>query len=127
MRIRLETEAVNLILSKAKEGKFRLSVSSAHDLEIRAMEDAAERIKLQAILNEMGERKKGDVRQIRIRAEELIQLGFGVGDAAHLAFAEMQGAEFITCDDRVIRKAQRDKVGIWCGNPVAFCEKEGLK
>jgi len=127
MRIRLESEAVNLILSKAKEGKFRLSVSSAHDLEIRAIEDAVERIKLQAILNEMGQRSKGDVRKIRARAEELVRLGFGVGDAAHLAFAEMQGAEFITCDDRVIRKALKHKVGVWCGNPVAFCEKEGLK
>ena len=127
MRIRLETEAVNLILSKSKEGKFRLLVSSAHDLEIRAIDDAVERIKLQAILKEMGEPAKGDVRKIRARAEELVRLGFGVGDSAHLAFAEFHSAEFITCDDKVIRKSLKHKIGVWCGNPVAFCEKEGLR
>lgn len=127
MRIRLETEAVNLILSKGKEGKFKLLVSSAHDVEIRAIDDAVERIKLQAVISEMGVRTKGDLRKIRARAEELVRLGFGVGDAAHLAFAEFHSADFITCDDRVIRKSLRHKIGIWCGNPVSFCEKEGLR
>jgi hypothetical protein len=50
----------------------------------------------------MGLRAKGNVREIRARAEELVQLGFGVGDAADLAFASFQNAEFITCDDSVI-------------------------
>jgi hypothetical protein len=88
MRIRLETEAVNLILSKTKEGEFKLLVSSAHELEIRAIDDAIERIKLQAILSEMGVPTKGDLSKIRSRAEELVQVGFGVADAAHVAFAE---------------------------------------
>jgi len=127
MRIRLETEAVNLILSKSREGKFRLLVSSAHDVEIQAINDAVERIKLQAVINEMGVRAKGDLRKTRIRAEELVRLGFGVGDAAHLAFAEFHSAEFITCDYRVIKKSLRHKIGLWCGNPVSFCEKEGLR
>jgi hypothetical protein len=33
------------------------------------------------------------------RAEELVRLSFGVADAAHLAFAEFYGAEFVTCDE----------------------------
>ena len=127
MRIRLETEAVNLILSKVKEGKFSLLVSSAHDVEIRAIDDAVERIKLQTVINEMGVRTKGDLRKMRARTEELVRLGFGAGDAAHLAFAEFHSAEFVTCDDRVIRKSLRHKIGVWCGNPVSFCEKEGLR
>ena len=127
MRIRLETEAVNLILSKTKERKFKLLVSPAHDVEIRAIDDAFERIKLQTILSGMGERTKGDLLKIRARAEELIQLGFGVADAAHVAFAEHNGAEFITCDDRVIKKSLRHKIGVWCGSPLTFCEKEGLR
>jgi hypothetical protein len=56
MRIRLETEAVNLILSKSREGRLGLIVSSAHDVEIRAIDDAFERIKLQAVVKEMGVR-----------------------------------------------------------------------
>jgi hypothetical protein len=127
MRIRLETEAVNLILSKTKEGKFKLLVSPAHDAEIRAIDDAVESIKLQTILTEMGERAKGAPAKIRARAEELIQLGFGVADAAHVAFAEFHGADFITCDDRVIKKSFKYKIGVWCGSPLTFCEKEGLR
>jgi len=127
MRIRLETEAVNLILSKGREEKFSLLVSSVHDAEIRAIDDPVERIKLQAVVDELGVRTRGDLSKIRSRAEELTRLGFGLGDAAHLAFAEFHGAEFVTCDDRVIRKCLRHKIGVWCGNPVAFCEKESLR
>jgi predicted nucleic acid-binding protein len=127
MRIRLETEAVSLILSKTKEGYFRLLVSSAHDLEIRAIDDAVERIKLQTILSEIGEPIKGNLSKIRARAEELVRVGFGVADAAHVAFAESYGAEFITCDDKLIKKSLMHKIDVWCGSPLAFCEKEGLR
>jgi hypothetical protein len=104
-----------------------LLVSSAHDVEIRAIDDAVERIKLQTVINEMGVRTKGDLRKMRARTEELVRLDFGAGDAAHLAFAEFHSAEFVTCDDRVIRKSLRHKIGVWCGNLVSFCEKEGLR
>ncbi len=46
MRIRLETEAVNLILLKVKEGRFKLLVSFAHFREIEAIPDPVERIEL---------------------------------------------------------------------------------
>jgi predicted nucleic acid-binding protein len=82
---------------------------------------------LQTILSEMGERTKGDLSKISTRAEELYQLGFGVADAAHLAFAEFHGAEFISCDDRLIKKSLSHQIGVWCGSPLAFCEKEGLR
>ena len=102
-------------------------VSPAHDVEIRAIDDPVERIKLQTILSGMGERIKGDLPEIRARAEELIQLRFGVADAAHVAFAEYNGAEFITCDDKLIKKCLTHKIEVWCGSPVAYCEKEGLR
>ena len=65
--------------------------------------------------------------EAREKAEELIDLGFGVADAAHIAFAEKTGASFISCDDRLVRKCLNHKIEVWCGNPVAFCEKEELK
>lgn len=127
MRIRLETEAVNLIVSKTKEGNFKLIVSPAHNAEIRAIDDVIERLKLQTILDEIGEPTKGDLSRIRKRADELVQLGFGVADAAHVAFAESCGAEFIPCDDKLIKKCLMHKIGVWYGTPVAYCEKEGLR
>ena len=75
----------------------------------------------------MGKPIKTDLDIARKRADELCELNFGIADAAHVAFAEQGGAEFISCDDSLIKKCLRHNVKIWCGNPVAFCEKEGLR
>lgn len=127
LRIRLETEAVNLILSKVKKGQYKLLVSPVHIKEIDAISDVYERIELQTILDTFGERIVVDAGKTRKRAEELIDSGFGVADAAHAAFAEMVGSPFISCDDRLVKKCLKHKVEVWCGNPVAFCEKEKLR
>ena len=127
LRIRLETEAVNLILSKIKGGEYRLVVSPVHREEIKAISDTFERIELQARLITLGQSVKADMVAIRRRAENLIDLNFGVADAAHVAFAEQCGAEFISCDDALVRKCSKHKIKTWSGNPVAFCEKEGLR
>jgi predicted nucleic acid-binding protein len=127
IRIRLETEAVNLILLKVKEGRFKLLISSTHLREIEAIPDSFERIELQTVLNELGEPIKGDMSKIRARAEDLVSSGFGVADAAHVAFAEYSGAQFISCDEKLLKKCLTHKIKVWCGNPVSFCEKEGLK
>ena len=65
--------------------------------------------------------------QARKRAEKLISTGLGVADAAHLVFAETVGADFITCDDKLCKKCRTSDLIIWTGNPVAFCDKEGLR
>ena len=127
LRIRLETEAVNLILSKVKNGEYTLSVSPVHWEEIKAISEIFERIDLQERLRTMGKPIKTDLDIARKRADELCQLNFGIADAAHVAFAEQGGAEFISCDDSLIKKCLRHNVKIWCGNPVAFCEKEVLR
>lgn len=127
MRIRLETEAINLILSKTREGELRLLFSPVHLMEIEAIPDTFERIELQTILNELGDPIKGDTSKIRARAEDLVSSGFGIADAAHVAFAEYSGAEFISCDTDLLKKCKTSKIKVWCGNPVAFCEKEGLR
>jgi hypothetical protein len=126
-RIRLETEAVNLILLKIREQKLKLLFSPVHLIEIEGISDFFERIELQSILKEFGTPIKGDMSKIRSRAEELFLLGFGVADAAHVAFAEWGRADFISCDSRLLKKCQGLTIKVWCGNPVAFCEKEGLR
>ena len=127
LRIRLETEALNLILSKVKNEKYILVVSPIHWEEIKAISDVFERIDLQERLRTLGKSIKADSANAKKRAEELCDLNFGVADAAHIAFAEQCGAEFISCDDSLIKKCSRQNIKIWCGNPVAFCEKEGLR
>lgn len=127
LRIRLETEAVNLILSKVKNEDYRLIVSPIHWEEIKVISETFERIDLQERLKTLGESIEVDLASARKRAEELCDLNFGVADAAHIAFAEQCGAEFISCDDSLIKRYSRHNIKIWCGNPVAFCEKERLR
>lgn len=127
LRIRLETEAVNLILSKVRDGKYKLAISPVLIKEIAAIPDVFERIELNMLLEKFGETLKADMSKSRLRAENLVSYGFGVADAAHIAFAEQAGALFISCDDKLLRKCLNQKIGVWCGNPVAFCEKEGLR
>jgi len=57
-----------------------------------------------ALLEELGTKADIDLVRARQRAESLANCGFGVADAAHVAFAEECGAKFITCDDRLIKK-----------------------
>jgi len=127
LRVRLETEAANLILSKVRSEKYKLVTSPIHWEEIKSISDIFERTELQERLKTLGKSVNVDLAGTRKRAEELCDLNFGVADAAHIAFAEQCGAEFISCDDSLIKKCSRQNIKIWCGNPVAFCEKEGLR
>ena len=127
MRIRMETDAVNLILSKVRDGRYRLLVSPVHWKEITVIPDIFERIELQTLLEELGNPTKVNAAKTRTRAEELFTVGFGIADAAHVAFAEQAGASFISCDDKLVTKCLNHKINVWCGNPVSFCDKEGLR
>ncbi len=45
--------------------------------------------------------------EARLRAEQLVELGFRPMDALHLALAELgQAVYFCTCDDRLLRRAK---------------------
>ena len=127
MRIRLETDAVQLILSHVHAGNLTLAVSPAHDIEISAIDDLTEREHLLSMLRQFGRRITFDLKQTRKRAEQLSQQGLGPADAAHLAFAEEAQADFITCDDRLLRQCQHIQPSVWFGTPVAFCDKENLQ
>jgi predicted nucleic acid-binding protein len=127
MRVRLETDAVQLILSYVRSGHLELIVSPAHDVEIDAIGELAEQEHLLSLLQQIGQRVTFDLRQTRERAEQLAQQGLGPADAAHLAFTEAAQADFITCDDRLLRSCRRVHLKVWAGTPVSFCEKENLR
>jgi predicted nucleic acid-binding protein len=127
MRIRLETDAVLLILSHVRSHTLTLIVSAAHHVEITAIEDLAERAHLQLLLQESGTSIPFDLARARQRAEQLVQSGLGLADAAHLALAEQAGSDFVTCDDHLLRQCRRIRPDIWCGTPIAYCEKEDLR
>ncbi len=95
--------------------------------EIEAVTDEIEKTRLMILLEELGNKANVDLFKARQRAESLINCGFGVADAAHVAFAEECGAKFITCDDRLIKKCKKHNIKIWCDNPTMFCLTEGIQ
>lgn len=128
VRIRMESEAVRLILQHAREGALQLVCSPVHQREIVAVSEMLERVELLGILSGLGhEITVPDPGEVRARAEYLVQRGAGIADAAHLAFAEAGKADFVTCDDRLLRKCRSVGSRVWCGTPIEFCVKEDLK
>lgn len=127
MRIRLETDAVLLILSYVRTQTIRMVVSPVHFKEVSANPDLPRREHVLALLRIFGTMANLDPLQVRRRTETLLQYGIGVADAAHVAFAELAGSDFITVDVRLLRQLQRIDMKIWCGSPTAYCDKEDLR
>lgn len=126
IRVRAEAEAVQLILSHVRTGDLTLAVSPAHTVEIDAIADTTERAHLIALLQHSGVQPAFDLPRVRQRAEDLVAQGLGPADAAHVAFAEAARADFVTCDDRLLRQCRRVGLSVWYGSPLAFCDKEEL-
>ncbi len=126
-RIHLETTAIKLILKAVESKKYHLLYSPIHEMEISAISDEVERTDLMYLVSNIGEKIDKAGLHTRKRAEELCDLGFGIADAAHVAYSERAGACFISCDDKLINKCSKVKINIWSGNPVKFCDEEGIK
>lgn len=105
MRIRLEADAVSLILSHVRSQSLALAVSPVHHAEVAANPDPSRRSHVQLLLQELGSQVVFDRLASRRRAEDLITLGMGTADAAHVALAEQVGCDFVTCDDRLLRQS----------------------
>ena len=46
---------------------------------------------------------------------------------SHELLIELSGVDFISVDDKLIKKCQKSEFKIWTGSPIAFCEKEDLQ
>ena len=77
-------------------------------------------------MQELGSPIPFDPAAARQRAEDLMALGLGSADAAHIALAEQAGCDFVTCDDRLLRQCRRIGVRVWVGSPTGYCDKEDL-
>ncbi|WP_291322553.1 hypothetical protein [Desulfonatronospira sp.] len=126
-RIHLETTAVRLILRAVENGAYKMVYSPVHEKEISATSDDVEREDLLFLIDKIATRMEQAITHTRKRAENLVSAGFGVADAAHLAYAERAQAFFISCDDKLIKKCTKSDLKIWAGSPIMFCEKEDIK
>lgn len=126
-RIRLETEALALILAHIRKSDCDLTISPVHFAEIESIRQPEERQHLQLLLERLGTETPFDLSSTRQRAETLAGMGMGVADAAHVAFAEAAQADFVTVDDQLLKQCNRWVTSIWCGSPLIYCEKENLR
>ena len=127
MRIRLETDAVYLILQYIQSGQYAMIASPVHFREVAAIEDSRERTEVTALLHRYGTAPSCDLRSVRQRAEALHARRFGVADAAHVAFAEASADVFMTCDNRLLRQCRRASMRLRAMNPIDFCLAEDLR
>jgi len=127
MRIRLETDSYYLIMQAIRDGDYELLYSKVHEKEIASIHNVLERIELFETIYQNARLCVGDLQAIRNRAEALVKAGLGVADAAHIAFAEVNADYFISCDDRLIKRSQRENVGVITITPVEFCVRENLQ
>ena len=121
-RIRLESEAVALILDRTEAGRWRQVSSQIAEIEISAMPDAERRRRVMALLPEKRDRIRLSGPMFS-RAAELQKEGFKAADALHLAAAEALGVDvFLTCDDRLCRLAvrKRSRLIVRVANPIPW-------
>jgi predicted nucleic acid-binding protein len=127
IRIRMESDAVHLILEHVRSGVLSMTVSRVHSVEIAANPDVATREHIEYLVSSLGNEVPVDSGTTQSRARELFNRGMGVADAAHVAFAEATKSDFVTVDDRLLGQCRRLGVRTWCGTPMAYVEKEELR
>ena len=120
-RIRLESEAVLMILHRCESGEWVLVGSEVIELEISKIPDLDKRSKVEMLYSIAKESVRVDD-DIERRALELRDLGFGSYDALHIACAERGADVMLTTDDKLLKNAIRnsDRLKVRVENPVRW-------
>lgn len=124
-RIRLEAAVVGMILERFDEGEWTQVSSEMAVIEIDANPNRKRRRRLRLLLPAVEQIVKLTP-ALLARAEALRVLGIKAADAVHVAGAEQSRADvFLTCDDRLLRTAQRhaNKLGVSVRNPKEWLEE----
>ncbi|MBI2838041.1 MAG: PIN domain-containing protein [Acidobacteria bacterium] len=106
-RIRIESEAVLLILRHLQSGAWHWIGSEVLELELERTPDGERRGRTLALYSSIKQSVRVGEREAR-RANELQAMGFQAFDALHLACAESAKCHaLLTTDDRLLRLAAR--------------------
>lgn len=121
-RIRLEAEAVILILSRLQKGDWHWLGSEVLHFEIEQIPDLERSTRVGVLLRAVHSTVRLENRVVK-RGQEMQDMGFHAMDALHLASAEVGNADvFLTTDDHVIRLACRcsGQLRIQVKNPLTW-------
>ena len=124
-RIRLEAEAIKLILARIENGEFEWLTSEVVDYEIAQNPDEERALKAKLLVDQAGTKVIVGTNETT-RASELERLGFTGFDALHLACAESGNADvFLTTDDKLMKRARRiaTKLAVRVANPLQWASE----
>lgn len=79
---------------------------------------------MESLLKRLDKSCECDLTQARHRADALIDTGFGIADAARIAFAEQLAEFFITCDDKLLKRCKQAALRITALNLLEFIARE---
>jgi hypothetical protein len=121
-RIRLEAEAVLIILAQCETGDWEWVGSEVVDLEISRTPDPERRRRVQLLASHTHRSVVVGKSEIE-RAKQLETWGIAAFDALHLACAESGAVDvFLTTDDKLLRRSATDAQGlrVRVANPVVW-------
>ena len=122
-KVRLESEAVLIILKDVQNERHDMVTSEIMDFENEKNPDVEEQSEVRNFLRLARRRVVMTAKEIS-RAEHLASLGFGSYDSFHIACAESGGADYLlsTDDDMVgLGEKHRGELAVGIMNPVKFC------
>lgn len=124
VRVKLEAEAIVLVLDHVDQGRWTMIGSYALDAEIAAIRDPVRRQDVTRLARTT-EHVRADPNLLQ-RARVLESIGFGVYDSVHIACAETAGADvLLTTDDALIRRARRlqHELRVPVANPLTWLKE----
>ena len=108
------------VLTRIVEGKDTMLWSSVMSFENDRHPKADRRDEI-ALWEGRSERFVSVTESLEERTRQIVRQGIAVLDAAHLAAAEIGGAEIVlTCDDVLVRRAARLGLALRVLNPMAY-------
>lgn len=125
-RIRLETEAIAIILEGFDDGRWTHLASDMVVIELRATTQIQRRRRALSLLPRRSEIAPLES-AIWSRAAECQEMGFKPADAVHVAAAEAMRADvLLTCDDRMFRAGRRNRsrLRVRIANPLSWLEEQ---
>lgn len=124
-RVRLEAEAVEIVLEQIDAGLHSHVSSDMALIEIAATRDLQRQKRVRALLP-----PAVDIMELTpavfARAQALEDLGFKPADAVHVAASEAGGVDvLLTCDDRLLRLQRRVKarLRVRIANPLEWLQE----
>jgi len=123
-RVRLEAEAVTVILERCEIGIWQMLSSSIIIHEISQIPDTEKRDTIMGLQSHYAAFIELDD-EITRRAEEFEKFSIKPFDALHLASAEKGETDvFLTTDDKFLKRAQKLNLAFEVANPLSFVTKE---